>query len=35
MAVAELDVRHALETARRSMGHLRDRRPEVYPVGVG
>jgi predicted amidohydrolase len=35
MAVAELDVRHALETARRSMGHLRDRRPEAYPVGVG
>jgi len=31
MAVAELDVRRALETARRSMAHLRDRRPETYP----
>ncbi|QNP68353.1 carbon-nitrogen hydrolase family protein [Streptomyces roseirectus] len=30
VAVAELDVAHALETARRSMGHLRDRRPETY-----
>jgi len=30
MAVAELDVAAALETARRSMGHLRDRRPEAY-----
>lgn len=30
MAVAELDVRQALETSRRSMGHLRDRRPEAY-----
>ncbi|MFD9702474.1 carbon-nitrogen hydrolase family protein [Lentzea sp. NPDC059081] len=30
VAVAELDVRQALETARRSMGHLRDRRPEAY-----
>jgi predicted amidohydrolase len=35
MAVAELDVRRALETARRSMAHLRDRRPEAYAVGVG
>lgn len=30
MAVAELDVRRALEDARRSMAHLRDRRPETY-----
>jgi predicted amidohydrolase len=30
LAVAELDVARALETARRSMGHLRDRRPETY-----
>ncbi|MFC3892823.1 carbon-nitrogen hydrolase family protein [Lentzea rhizosphaerae] len=30
VAVAELDVRQALDTARRSMGHLRDRRPEAY-----
>jgi predicted amidohydrolase len=30
IAVAELDVAQALETARRSMGHLRDRRPEAY-----
>ncbi|WP_431874840.1 carbon-nitrogen hydrolase family protein [Amycolatopsis sacchari] len=34
MAVTELDVKEALETARRSMGHLRDRRPEAYP-GLG
>ncbi|MFC0040208.1 carbon-nitrogen hydrolase family protein [Actinomadura rayongensis] len=35
LAVAELDVREALETARRSMGHLRDRRPETYtPAGA-
>ncbi|HVV08539.1 carbon-nitrogen hydrolase family protein [Amycolatopsis sp.] len=32
MAVASLDVRQALEAARRSMGHLRDRRPEAYPA---
>lgn len=32
MAVAELDVREALRAARRSMGHLRDRRPDAYPV---
>ncbi|WP_020661181.1 carbon-nitrogen hydrolase family protein [Amycolatopsis benzoatilytica] len=32
VAVAELDVRLALETARRSMGHLRDRRPDAYPA---
>jgi predicted amidohydrolase len=31
IAVAELDVAQALETARRSMGHLRDRRPDAYP----
>jgi len=30
VAVAELDVAAALESARRSMGHLRDRRPETY-----
>lgn len=30
MAVAELDVPAALETARRAMFHLRDRRPESY-----
>jgi predicted amidohydrolase len=30
MAVAELDVAKALEMARRSMGHLRDRRPSAY-----
>ncbi|WP_181807343.1 carbon-nitrogen hydrolase family protein [Streptomyces shenzhenensis] len=30
IAVAELDVAQALGTARRSMGHLRDRRPETY-----
>jgi N-carbamoylputrescine amidase len=30
VAVAELDVRRALDTARRSMAHLRDRRPDAY-----
>jgi predicted amidohydrolase len=30
VAVAELDVAEALETARRAMGHLRDRRPDAY-----
>jgi predicted amidohydrolase len=30
MAVAEVDVVAALTAARRSMGHLRDRRPEAY-----
>jgi predicted amidohydrolase len=30
VAVAELDVVQTLETARRSMGHLRDRRPDTY-----
>ncbi|MGW3283144.1 carbon-nitrogen hydrolase family protein [Streptomyces sp. NPDC001002] len=35
VAIAELDVVQALETARRSMGHLRDRRPETYtPAGA-
>jgi predicted amidohydrolase len=35
MAIAELDVVQALETARRSMAHLRDRRPETYtPAGA-
>ncbi|MFG1604443.1 carbon-nitrogen hydrolase family protein [Actinoplanes sp. NPDC049265] len=29
-AVAEIDVAAALTAARRSMGHLRDRRPEAY-----
>ncbi|MEV4260773.1 carbon-nitrogen hydrolase family protein [Kribbella sp. NPDC049584] len=32
MAIAELDVEQALELARRSMGHLRDRRPEAYEL---
>ena len=31
LAVAELDVADALATARRAMGHLRDRRPDAYP----
>jgi N-carbamoylputrescine amidase len=30
MAVADVEVVAALETARRSMGHLRDRRPDAY-----
>jgi N-carbamoylputrescine amidase len=30
MAVAELDVPAAVAVARRSMGHLRDRRPDAY-----
>ncbi|WP_145735818.1 carbon-nitrogen hydrolase family protein [Saccharopolyspora dendranthemae] len=34
MAVAEVDVAHALEAARRHMGHLRDRRPDTYPAGA-
>jgi predicted amidohydrolase len=34
MAVAELDVAAALEEARRSMGHLRDRRPDAYAPPV-
>jgi predicted amidohydrolase len=35
IAVADLDVADALETARRSMGHLRDRRPETYDLSPG
>ncbi|MGH3871931.1 MAG: carbon-nitrogen hydrolase family protein [Pseudonocardiaceae bacterium] len=34
LAVAELDVQAVLETARRSMAHLRDRRPDAYAVAV-
>lgn len=38
MAIADVDVTRALDLARRSMGHLRDRRPETYgnaePVAV-
>jgi predicted amidohydrolase len=30
MAIADVDVELALDLARRSMGHLRDRRPETY-----
>ncbi|HSZ31499.1 MAG TPA: carbon-nitrogen hydrolase family protein, partial [Pseudonocardiaceae bacterium] len=30
LAIAELDVQATLETARRSMAHLRDRRPHAY-----
>ena len=30
LAVAEIDIAQALETARRSMFHLRDRRPDAY-----
>jgi predicted amidohydrolase len=30
LAIAELDTQAALETARRSMAHLRDRRPDAY-----
>jgi predicted amidohydrolase len=35
VAIAELDVAAALEAARRSMGHLRDRRPETYTYAGG
>ncbi|MGW1682261.1 carbon-nitrogen hydrolase family protein [Saccharopolyspora sp. NPDC002376] len=35
MAVAELDVAGSLETARRFMGHLRDRRPDAYLHSAG
>jgi predicted amidohydrolase len=35
VAVADLDVTAALETARRSMGHLRDRRPDAYTYAAG
>ncbi|MBF4160824.1 carbon-nitrogen hydrolase family protein [Nocardioides acrostichi] len=34
VAVAQLDVSAALETARRSMFHLGDRRPDLYPTHV-
>lgn len=34
LAVAELDVQRALDTARRSMAHLRDRRPDAYAAAV-
>ncbi|WP_328603179.1 carbon-nitrogen hydrolase family protein [Amycolatopsis sp. NBC_00345] len=34
LAIAELDVELALATARRSMAHLADRRPDAYPVSV-
>lgn len=34
LAVAELDVPRALETARRSMAHLRDRRPDAYQLAA-
>jgi predicted amidohydrolase len=30
VAVASLDVREVVDNARRSMGHLRDRRPDAY-----
>ena len=30
LAIAEIDVDAALESSRRGMGHLRDRRPETY-----
>jgi len=30
LAMAELDVPRELDTARRSMAHLRDRRPDAY-----
>jgi predicted amidohydrolase len=34
LAVAAVDVRAAVDGARRSMAHLRDRRPETYaPAG--
>ncbi len=32
LAVADLDIAQSLETARRSMFYLRDRRPEAYPA---
>jgi N-carbamoylputrescine amidase len=34
LAVAGIDVGEALDTARRSMFHLRDRRPDTYPLEV-
>jgi predicted amidohydrolase len=35
MAVAAVDVRELVDGARRSMGHLRDRRPDSYGVLAG
>jgi N-carbamoylputrescine amidase len=35
LAVTELDVQQALEVARRSMGHLRDRKPHAYGLEAG
>ena len=35
LAVAEVDVRGLLDGARRSMAHLRDRRPDAYGVLAG
>jgi N-carbamoylputrescine amidase len=34
LAIAGVDIDEALDTARRSMFHLRDRRPDTYPVDV-
>lgn len=35
LAIAGIDVDEALDTARRSMFHLRDRRPDTYPAHEG
>jgi len=35
LAIAGVDIDEALDTARRSMFHLRDRRPDTYPAHVG
>ncbi|NRQ50190.1 carbon-nitrogen hydrolase family protein [Aeromicrobium stalagmiti] len=35
LAIAGVDIGEALATARRAMFHLRDRRPDTYPVHVG
>ena len=34
LAIAGVDLDEALDTARRAMFHLRDRRPDTYPVHV-
>ena len=34
LAIADVDVEDALDTARRTMFHLRDRRPDTYPLHV-
>lgn len=34
VAVADIDVKASLEAARRSMGHLRDRRPHAYGLAT-